>query len=287
LRADQHEGTEASPDLDALLGRLHRRGADAHPELHLTNTAFVEHLARCKAPLETVGDGVNAEDLFLSSSVLAGDDVAVDRFRTRVAPSLAVYLKPFDLSADTREEIQQTLWQQLLVGDPAQRPVLLAFSGRGHVEGFVGVTLQRIALHQLRDSAVEHRVLAKVGSLIRVQDDVELAIIKEQYRELFQQAVEEAVDALDDHERMILRLQVVDGLSVDHIARMYNVSQSTISRRLAKTRSRVLAECRTLLSQTLLLTNAEFDSLFNHLVSQLHLSVSRVFQVPSRRAAST
>jgi len=88
--------------------------------------------------------------------------------------------------------------------------------------------------------------------------------------------IREALRVLDDRERMIFRLYVVDGLSVERIAKVYGVSQSTVSRWVAKARDGVTAEARRLLRERLLLSEAEFESVAGLMISQLDLSVSRI-----------
>jgi RNA polymerase sigma-70 factor (ECF subfamily) len=109
-----------------------------------------------------------------------------------------------------------------------------------------------------------------------VSHDPELAFMKGHFREQFQRAVSAALLVLDDRQRMIYRLHLIDGRTVDSIAKMYQVSQSTVSRWLADTRKSVIAEARRILSEELKLSGQEFESIAGLMVSQLDLSVSRI-----------
>jgi RNA polymerase sigma-70 factor (ECF subfamily) len=108
--------------------------------------------------------------------------------------------------------------------------------------------------------------------------DAELSIIKRRYREGFESALREALDSLDDRERMLLRMNVVDGLSFDRIAKVYRVTQPTVSRWVARARDRVLTETRRLLRERMLLSESEFESLAGLVVSQLDLTVSHLLR---------
>ena len=107
-------------------------------------------------------------------------------------------------------------------------------------------------------------------------DDIELGFIKAQYRDDFRHAIEDALKGLDDRLRMILRMRVVEDLTVDGIARTYGVAQSTVSRWLDKARDQVVSETRRLVCERLTLSGREFDSLWRLVASQLEVSVSGI-----------
>lgn len=106
--------------------------------------------------------------------------------------------------------------------------------------------------------------------------DPELPFIKEKYRAPFRQALEEALSALPDRERLIMRLNLVTGMSVEGIGKMYGVSQSTASRWLARARECVIETAQRRLRARLGVSPDEMQPLAALVVSQLDLSVSRV-----------
>jgi hypothetical protein len=73
-------------------------------------------------------------------------------------------------------------------------------------------------------------------------------------------------------------MHIVDGLTFDSIAKVYGVTQPTVSRWVARARDIVLTEMRRLLREQLRLPESEFDSLAGLVVSQLDVSVSRVLR---------
>jgi RNA polymerase sigma-70 factor (ECF subfamily) len=272
---------EAGPEalaLECTLATLFARGRMAHPSLpEVPDVAYVEHLARCGAPVAAGPDAVHAEDLFLACAALAGSVEAVARLRHAHRPVVAGYLRSIDTTPAFIDEVEQRLWEALLVGHDGAPPKLATYSGRGPLAGFVGVSAQRLALSGVRHDAAEGR--ARAGAAVEARPaagDAELAFIKARYRDGFQDVIREALTVLDDRERMIFRMYVVDGLSVERIAKVYGVSQSTVSRWVAKARDAVTAEARRLLRERLLLSESEFESVANLMISQLDLSVSRV-----------
>ena len=269
------------PDLSARLARLFAIGHDRHPAFSPDPAAFAEHLARCRAPLAPGENDVHAADLFLACAALRGDRAAVSTMRAQCWPLARRYLRSFRTSDATLDEIGQELWSVLLLGRAAGPPKLESYSGKGPLAVFIGITAHRIAISRLRREDTRARAAvraaAEVGALAH---DVELMFVKREYREAFQRALTEALEQLDDRMRMILRMHVVDGLSLERIAQAYRVSQSTISRWLAGTRQSVLGQARRLLLERLPLTTGEVDSLWNTLVSQIDLHVSSLLGAP-------
>lgn len=257
--------------------RLLRLGRAAHPALPLPEQAFLDHLDGCGALGADGPADERAGDLYLACAAMNGCSSAIEALQRTLEPAIASALRAFELSADTLDETRQELWDTLLVGRVDAAPKLRIYSGRGALAAFVAVTAQRLMLLRLRRREVRSRAAQLAAMEVRAaSSDLELGFLKAQYREHFQEAVRFALDALDDRSRLIFRLHVVDGLRVDRIAKAYKVSQSTVSRWLAKARSRVLAETRRHLRQRLALPDDELDSLWKLVASQVDLNVSAI-----------
>jgi RNA polymerase sigma-70 factor (ECF subfamily) len=257
------------------LSSLHARARDAHPDLRLTAEAFADHLARCGAAVDGDRDHEHAADLYLAAAALNGQPAAVAKLRQSCWPLALKYLRPFrEVSID---DVAQELWNALLFGDPGGSPKLRSYSGKGPLGAFVGITAQRLALMRLRRDGADARLSGRAAAEINaLASDPELAFIKHQHRDSFQQMLNLALQSLDDRARMVLRMYLIDRLSVERVAKVYGVSQSSVSRWLAKARDTVLTETRRLLSDKLRLSESEFQSLWNILNSELDLSMSRV-----------
>ena len=277
----------SAPDLAALeeqLVALAARGAAAHVDLSLDGTLFAAHLGRCGAPVGTMTLArIHAEDLFLVAAALFGDETAVAKLRRVHRPVLAGYLRHIDVSRPFLEEVEQRLWGTALVGGSDGEPKLAGYSGQGALAGWVGISAQRIALMIRRHERAEKRALAGAAAEADAEAellsrDPELAFIKGRLRNDFRAALTQALSSLEDRERMIFRLHLVDGLTVEVIAKMYGVSHSTVSRWLAKARDQVIHEAQRLLRDQMRLSPAEFESMAALVVSRLDLSVSRILR---------
>ena len=218
--------------LEAVLAGLLARGAAAHLDLSLDGALFASHLGRCGAPIETASPAsIHAEDLFLAAAALFGDAAAVSKLRRAHRPVLASYLRHIDVSPAFFDEVEQRLWDATLVGAVGAGPKLASYSGQGALAGWVGIAAQRIALMIRRHEAAEERAADGAAAEARaLATDPELAFIKGKLRNQFQGALQRGLAALDDRERMIYRLHLVDGLTVEAIGKVYAVSHSTVSR---------------------------------------------------------
>jgi RNA polymerase sigma-70 factor (ECF subfamily) len=77
-------------------------------------------------------------------------------------------------------------------------------------------------------------------------------------------------------ERTLLRLHFVDGLSLDKLAVIEQISRSTVARRLVELRARLAAATKAELHRALGIAGKELDSMVGLLQSQLHLSLARL-----------
>jgi RNA polymerase sigma-70 factor (ECF subfamily) len=269
----------AADSLEPTLAALCARGREAHPDLALDDETFVAHLARCGAEVGSADarDDLHVGDVYLASACLRGDVVAIERLRTAHRPALGVALRHVDASRTTADEVEQQMWEAVLVGTAASPPKLLSYSGQGPLAGWLAIVAQRLAitLHRKR-AALERAHEAVRDEPEREPQDPELALLKERYREHFQAAMREALSELDDRARVVFRLHLIDGLTVERIAKSYGVSQSTVSRWMDGARQQVMATARDLLCARANVAPGEVDSIARLVASQLELSLSQV-----------
>jgi RNA polymerase sigma-70 factor (ECF subfamily) len=272
--ADVVDISEASGE--TLLGELCTRGREAHPDFRLDEATFVAHLARCGADVSGAEGSGHVADLYLACACLQGNPGALVHARLTLRPVLTRYLSRISYAAIQLDEIEQRLWEALLVG-ATSGPKLVGYAGLGPLASWIGVCAQRIALMMLRHERVEARVFDEAAARDDfLSVDPELATIKEHLRGHFQRAIDASLCVMTDRERALYRLHLVDGHTLERIARAYGVSTSTIFRWLEGARQRVLAEARRLLRETLTISPDEFDSIARLIVSQLELRISQI-----------
>jgi RNA polymerase sigma-70 factor, ECF subfamily len=265
-------------DLTPRLAALCSRGRAAFSTLDLDDGLFIRHLARCAVagpegpvPLEELA----IEDLYLACACIEGVAGAAEAFEARCAGPIRAVLATFTRVASEQEDIGQLVRMAVLVGDRGVSRKIESYQGRGPLGRWIGVVAQRIALSVLR--ADEHRARAlDLDDLQIALDwrDPGIALIKERYRPAFRQALEDALGKLGQRPRVLLRLNLVDGVSTVRLAKMFGVTQPTASRWLIQARENVADEMRRLLAERMSLSPADIESLAGLVISQIDLSLS-------------
>lgn len=245
--------------------------------------AFEQHvLGRVVAPAESgvagpeVLDGLHVDELQLAFACACACPRALAAFEARFVQALVgerlgrVRLAPHEV-----EEVRQQLREDLLL-DRGQGARILQYSGRGELAGFVRVSAIRIALKlaSRRDRPGTHDDAELDG--LSLERDPELAFVKDAYRPAFSAAFRDAIERLDGRERLLLRQQVVDGLSIDALGTLYGVHRSTVARWLVTARENLLALVRSAFASRLAVPAPELESLFGLLHSRLDLSLRSV-----------
>jgi RNA polymerase sigma-70 factor, ECF subfamily len=268
--------------LEARLREIVDKATAVWPDLGVDPERLVIHLAR------VIGDDAAAglaelyvEDLALGLACvdkLPGALAQVDRL---CGAAIDTAVARIDRSPELRDEVRQTLWQRLFVGTPDQAPRILSYAGRGPLAAWVAVAAQRTALDLRRAATRLAGADPAVDEVLPADAHPEVDYLRMRYKSEFEEAVRDALAALPDRDRLLLRLTTVSGLSHEQIANIYKVNQSTVSRWIAKARADVLEATQQSVCQRLGVQRDEFMSLAGLLVSRIDLSISRVLETSS------
>src|SRR6185369_7238603 len=134
-----------------------------------------------------------------------------------------------------------------------------------------------LALNDLEARNVRERVTlaAHAEAFIGGGHDPEIAVAKERLRQPLAAALEAALAALGAREKTLLRLHIVDNLTIDEIGALYRVHRATAARWLVSIRGSVLDAIRGHLGLSARPTSSEFRSIVALLRDELHVSVER------------
>lgn len=187
------------------------------------------------------------------------------------------YLQHIARAKSALDDVGQSIWAALLVGDAHRPGTLTSYAGVGSLAGYIGISAQRMALRHLRREDLATRTAQRaLAESYLVAGDADLDLMRVRHQDEFQRAVREALERLDDRTRLILRMRVLDGLTVARIAKAYQVGQATVSRWLEKARAQIRQEVRHRLREHLSLTTSDFEALVGLMLSQIDLSISSV-----------
>ncbi len=269
----------AEANLEGELRGACARGRSAFPQVALDDLTFVRHLARVLKREERSGLEVSKlaiEDLFLACACAVTDGRAAQIFRARFGVAVAGSMSGLVPPADA-DDVREQFLQDLLVGRPDAPPKIAAYSGRSSLDKWVGVAARRAALMWLRRSRTELRARRAAASDPAANDEpgFESRYMKERYRGEFERALREALGRLPERDRVVLRLCLMNAVSLDRIGAMYKVSQSTISRWLAAARRTLLDDVKeTLRVRFGTTSSAELASLARMVASRLDLTLA-------------
>jgi RNA polymerase sigma-70 factor (ECF subfamily) len=218
-----------------------------------------------------------AADLYLACACQLNLPGAVDALMHTYRPGIAQAASAYDKTPEFADEVGQRLGEILFVGRPDAPGRIGQYNGQGPLGAWIATAVRRIAVRLVKANAtgkfVGEEVLARQFSQ---SADPDIEILRGRYKQLFDEAIVTALRRLSSRERLILRLNMVEGISMDRIARMHGVSQPTISRWLQQSRLEILRTVRDLVRDDLDVDDGEFDSLLRLLRSQVDFSFSRL-----------
>lgn len=181
------------------------------------------------------------------------------------------------VGADGADEVAQNLREHLLVGTATRPARIRDYAGRGSLRAWIIVAAARMG-----SRAAQRTRRSAAAPLISVADPRGAAaaseLVDDRHRGQLEHACEQALLELPQRERALLRLQLVDGASIDQIGRIYGVHRATAARWLASARAQVLACTRRRLAAALGVDAEAAASIAQRLHSHLDVSVARLLQ---------
>ena len=213
-------------------------------------------------------------ELYLALACARGDEAAIAAFDRAYLDVVPVALSSMKLPAATVEDVRATVRDKLLIAEAGRTPRVVDYAGRGRLRGLIQVTATRTAIDRIRledreaELPADHQ-LAGAG-------DVELSLIKAQYREAFVAGFTVAVGKLERRDRNLLRLHLLGGVTLEQLAQMYGVHRATVVRWLGAARSALFDATRAHVASSIGAPSDELDQMFDLVRSRVELSVERL-----------
>jgi RNA polymerase sigma-70 factor (ECF subfamily) len=259
--------------LDATLLAHWQAARERWPRVRLSLERYAQHVATVlPSGAGDALDDIAGEDLFLAAAIVDGDRAAHEIFEAEFLAVIGRHVARVDASAAFADELKQALRQRLLVGDNAP-PRIAVYSGQGSLAGWVRVTAVRLALN-LRRSEVKTRPLDDVLQVAAGGHTPELQLIVARSRAAVEEALRATFTQLAREDRALLRLHLVDNLSIDALAKLYQIHRSTAARRIATSRQTFVEQTLKRLSETLKLSPRELESMLGLVRSRIELSLN-------------
>ncbi len=263
--------------LERTLQSLYAEGSAAWPAIELGFDAFVDHVAAVTPKGASLVDleGLSGEGLYLSAACTSGNAKAASVFESVHLAPLTRVLSRLDGGPELAADALQKIRAQFFAPGPGQQSAFLSYSGRGALAVWLKVLAVRAA-QKLRRGAARSAEESDEGlSAMPAPDaDPELRFLKLQHRAHFKACFAEALAALTQRERSVLKMSLVDGLSIDDIGKVYDVHRATAARWLAAARQALVDSTRSKLAARLGVSDDELNEMMGQVQSHLSISLS-------------
>ncbi len=206
-------------------------------------------------------------EIHLALACERGDAAALAAFDRAYLDVVPVALAGMRLPTATIEDVRAIVRDKLLADGK-----LLAYAGQGRLRGLVQVTATRTAIDRIRRESRE----VELPTRLVAPGDVELSLIKAQYRDAFVAGFAEAVEQLAQRDRNLMNLHFLGGVTLERLAQMYDVHRATVVRWIAAAREAIFAGTRAHVAKTLGAPAEELDEMFALVQSRVELSMERL-----------
>ena len=249
------------------------------PQLGERDDRFVDELAtRVEGEVELLPAlaRLALPDVYLVASCLDGDRGAIAAFERLVRSETERVVARLPHGPAAEDVVQEMLVKLLVPPAAGGPPKLSAFGGHGALHAWLRVAATRTAISMNRRKA---EVAGDDDALAAIADDTDdqaLAFLKSSYRAEFKRAFADALAELPRRARTLLRLQVIDQLTIDEIGAFYQVSRATAARWLADARAQLVAGTQRRLITALAIDAAELSELMRLVSSTLYSTLPRL-----------
>ena len=282
----EHIAAEVSGPID--LAALDKQLSDkwtharaAWPDIDVSGEDFARHLAeRCRgANVEQALSMLDGPGLYLACACLNGDAQAHRSLRRVYVPRLKAALGRFGSKTVIDDALQLTL-DRLLTDREGHVAAISRYDDRSTIDKWLVVVALREGYRVVNRNArhAKREVHVDLFDVASDATDPELQHLKSKYRAEFKVAFHSAFDDLSSRERNLFRHQYLDGLNLEQIGDVYDISRATAARWRAKARDRLFRKTRAILQQQLALSPQELDSVMVMIQSRLEVSMTRLLQ---------
>ncbi len=197
-------------------------------------------------------DELQADDLCLIIACERGDEKAWNELVERFKPTVRSAARSASSNEDAAEDLAQSIWAELYGlrtrndGRPASK--LAYYSGRGSLAGWLRAVVSQLAVDVFRKQSKlvqteEDADFDRLAQDVNVADgqpaiagmqNPEESISNRFARTEMQQALNKAVQELNDEDRLLVKLYYFDNLRLKEAGAVLGVHEATASRRLTR-----------------------------------------------------
>jgi RNA polymerase sigma-70 factor (ECF subfamily) len=267
-------------DMTDELAAVYARALVEQPEVRVAEEDFVAALAsHVTGDARVFCERTRAGELALAIAAARGSSTAIELLERQFSAMFEATCRRFAGRGHTEDDLHQILRAKLFVAEPDRPPAVAQYNGQGSLESWLRVIATRLFIDLGRRKDRARETTADPSTLDVIEpSDLELDVIKAEYRSTVAAALDEAARELDPAERHLLRQHLVAGLTIDQLAAVLGIHRATVARRIGRARDALITRTRELVTAQLALDADELADMFRLVVSKLDLSMRRLLQ---------
>jgi RNA polymerase sigma-70 factor, ECF subfamily len=251
------------------------------PGLPVELDAFVSYAELRKVELSALSTDI-AADFYLAFACSVPLSGAIETFHRTYGGRVAAIGRRFGESQSFADELVQRVFEKLFVRPVERDPGITQYRAEAPLGAWVNTIARRIAFRQVKTTRPE-RLLDEELLAQEISDacDQELLFLREQHREVVREALAGALRRMPPREQRFLKMNLVAGVSMDSIGKIYGLSQSSVSRKIQRAIHNVVFEAKAEACEKLRVTSGEVDSIFKLIQSCIDLTISNLDEAPA------
>lgn len=269
----------SSANAAEVLARHRDAAIAAWPEVVVTAERFAEEFARRLGP-DAAPEALEracGTDVYLAIACIDGDATALEILERTFVSEIDAIAAKLRATTDQATEVKAVVRRALLVDETERTAGLREFAGRGSLRAYIRVIATRDLIRAInrgrrQQSFAEEDLLDRLGT----QRDPEISMLRAEYHGIVSEALRAALQSLDDRSRALLRYQLVDGWTVEQVAKVYAVHKATAARWLVAVRTTLGERIRTELGTRLQIDADEVASIIRLVQSRVDVSLERL-----------
>jgi len=224
-------------------------------------------------------DAIHAEDLGLAIACQAGESAPWEHFITSFRPQLYAAARAIAGDEARGRELADSLWAEMYgmeVRDGRRRSILSYFHGRSSLLTWMRAVLAQRHVDYIRSQSRIAPLDDQLEQASRTSDDHgEESGERARYVAMLGKALDAALKSLAPRDRMRMAYYYRHTLSLKEIGRVMNEHESTVSRRLARTRDYLKREIERTLHEGDQLSQDQIRLCYDWAAGDLQIDLSR------------
>lgn len=268
-------------ELGKRLAQLCDEAHKAYPSLEIDDRDLIDQIAkRAPAPAELANylQHCHAGDLAVATQAARGAQPAIAELERVHRNTIEAACRRFAGPGQTADDLKQILRAKLFVAEVGKAPKIADYAGQGFLDNWLRVTAVRVFLDLTKRKDRTRESSAEDDDILALPNpgDLQLDVVKAEYRAAVAQAMHEGAQALEPGDRHLLRQHFVAGLSIDQLGAVLGIHRATAARRIARAREQLVAETRKQLARKLKLPEIELDEVIGLVMSRLDVSIGKL-----------